>query len=412
MPDSPIDIVIFGATSFVGKLVAHELSQQRKSGDVFTWAIAGRSQEKLQSLQRSLCDSASVDIIVADSSNIDSLYTMCRQARLIISCVGPYALYGEHLIQACVDTGTDYCDLCGESQWLLQMLSKYQAQAMESGARIVPSCGFDSIPSDLGVFYLQEQAQQYFGQHCEKVQMRVKKIRGKLSGGTYASIVHLIKEVSVSPALRKALANPYCFCPSDHPYHLTQHKVRIAEYDESQQSWLAPFIMENINTRTVHRTNALLDHVYGENFLYDEAIMTGTGRKGRKRASRISYGTGLLLFASSVAPLRNILQWWLPKPGEGPSQKERDQGRYELVFIGKASAKGHIQIQWQDNKDPGYGSTAKMLTQAALCLTIDCPKETSSGGFWTPASLFGEKLISRLQKRAGIDITVTDRTKH
>lgn len=410
--DKTYDIVLFGATSFVGKILARELASALTEDDSLSWAIAGRSEQKLLDLQKTLNSQTSVNILIADSNDQQSLYNLCRKTRIVFSCVGPYALYGENLLQACVDTGTDYCDLCGESQWLLKMLSKYQSLAEESGARIVPSCGFDCVPSDLGVLYLQNQAQQTFGQTCDHIRMRVKTLKGKFSGGTYASMMQLIKEVSETPALKKALASPYCFCPSNHPYSVEQEKIRVADFEEDSESWVAPFIMEGINTRTVHRSNALLDHQYGDEFHYSEAILTGSGRRGRKRASRITYGMGLLFLAATFAPLRSLLnRFFLPAPGEGPSSTEQEKGHYEMLFLGKASGRGRVEVRLSGDKDPGYGSTAKIAAQALVYFANECPKNKTPGGFWTPASIFGLEFLKRLESHAGIRVSVVESTK-
>lgn len=412
MADKPkYDIVFFGATSFVGKIFVHEFAQALKNETPLRWAIAGRSEHKLSQQQQKISanhDSAyAPEIIVADAHDENQLLNVCQQTRVVISSVGPFALYGEKLVSACCQTGTDYCDLTGETQWVLQMLSRYQEAAITSGARLIPCCGFDAVPSDLGVYYVQQHAHQHFQQACIEINTRITQLKGKFSGGTYASIFNLLAEVSENPSIKKAITSPYCFCPSDHPYRQKQVRHQNATYDEKINAWIAPFIMEFINSRIVHRSNALLNHRYGTEFLYDEALATGGGRKGRKRASKITYGLWGLMLCGTFPWLRQIVQrWFLPKPGEGPTPEEQKAGGYEMEFFGRVPGRGSIQARLTGDMDPGYGSTAKILTQTALCLAVDTPKPPETGGFWTPASLFGEKLIKRLEESAGITFSI------
>lgn len=409
MENSDYDIIIFGATGFVGQLTAEALAQQLSADSNLRWAIAGRSAAKLNALRDSLNQHYPIapDVVVADSFDLDALLKLCATTSVVASTVGPYALYGENLVHACVETGTDYCDLTGEAHWVVQMISRYQERAAISGARIVHSCGFDCIPSDLGVHFVQQYAQDTYSQPCDEIAMRVSKMRGKFSGGTYASLLNLVKEINETPGLRKAIASPYCFCPSDHPFTVQQVKHRGAAYDAISDAWIAPFVMEGINTRTVHRSNVLLDYTYGESFRYEEAVIAGKGRKGRKRATRLSWGLGLLMMCASVPMLSAMLsRWFLPKPGQGPNRHERDTGEYELIFFGKVRGKGKVRARVTGAQDPGYGSTSKMLAQAALCLSCDVPKHTKNGGFWTPASIFGDTLIARLQEKADMRFVI------
>lgn len=413
MSETQYDIVIFGASSFVGQILVGYMAETFGCDADPSWAIAGRSEQKLERIQQQAKDRASdgagPEMLIADSGDPESLRKMCARARVVVSTVGPYALYGENLIKACIDTGTDYCDLTGETQWLLQMISKYQPAAADSGARIVNCCGFDSIPSDLGVYFTHIQAEKHFGRTCNEISMRVAELRGTFSGGTFASMVNAVEEISKAPALRKALVNPYCLCPSNHPFTARQVKHSGAEYDDLSESWIAPFVMENINTRVVHRSNALFDNEYGEDFKYDEAVMTGKGRKGRKRASRSSLGLRALMIGAAVAPARWLLErFFLPKPGEGPSPEQQLKGRYTLLFFGKVSGKGCLRCSVSGDRDPGYGSTAKILGQAAVCLAKEIPKGDPGGGFWTPARIFSDKIIPRLEAHSGLTFKVDE----
>ncbi|MGB2110329.1 MAG: saccharopine dehydrogenase family protein, partial [Marinobacter vinifirmus] len=259
------DLVVFGATSFVGQILSRYLMETYGTGGEVRWAIAGRSESKLASLKAELGDNASaLPVILADASDDDALAAMCRQTRVIISTVGPYALYGEPLVKACVSTGTDYCDLTGEVQWIRRMIERYEDQARQTGARIVHCCGFDSIPSDMGVWFLQQKSEETFGQPCRDVRMRVKVAKGGLSGGTVASMINVAKEAGADPKLRKELANPFSICPPDHRSSTRQPSLKTAEFDKTFNAWLAPFVMGAINTRVVHRSNALQQARYGK----------------------------------------------------------------------------------------------------------------------------------------------------
>ena len=399
------DLVVFGATSFVGQILARYLYQEFGLGGRLRWAIAGRSKAKLEQLRRSLGrGAAKLPIIVADAGDDAALGEMCSATHAVVSTVGPYALYGEPLIRACVETGTDYCDLTGEPQWIRRMLQKYEPAARKSGARIVHCCGFDSIPSDLGVHFLQREARLRFGQPCDRIKMRVKAASGGFSGGTVASALNAFKEASADPNLRKELANPYSLCPKGHGSKTRQPNVKFAEYDADFQGWVAPFVMAAPNVRIVHRTNALSDDAYGPAFRYDEAVLAGPGLRGRTIAMAIAAGLGAFAVASAITPLRAALERFvLPAPGDGPSPEAQKNGFFDLRFLGKTADGGVIRAKVAGQGDPGYGSTSKMLGQAAALLALDLPKSRPGGGFWTPATIFGDVLIERLEKHADLD---------
>ncbi|MEM6256188.1 MAG: saccharopine dehydrogenase NADP-binding domain-containing protein [Cyanobacteria bacterium P01_D01_bin.156] len=394
------NLVVFGATGFVGRILCRYLLKQ--VGLNGSWAIASRSQAKLEALASELGD---IPQIIADSTDEASLQHMCGQTQVVISTVGPYALYGEPLVKVCAETGTDYCDLTGEPQWIRQMLQRYSTAAEQSGARIVHCCGFDSIPSDLGVYYLQQQAKQQFGQVCDRIRMRVKAAQGGVSGGTAASGINIVKEASGDPALRQELDNPYSLGPDqslEHPPTLVP-----VQYDDDFQGWVSPFVMAAINTRIVLRSNALLEYAYGKQFQYEEAVLTGPNAAGWLAAQGLSVGLGGMAAAMAFSPTRWLLENTLiPKPGEGPSQTDQEQGFYDLRFLGTTVEGQTIQVKVTGDRDPGYGSTAKILGQAGLCLAEDFPPSGKAGGFWTPASMFGSVLIERLVKSAGLTFEV------
>ncbi|HQR58569.1 MAG TPA: hypothetical protein PK503_04440, partial [Azonexus sp.] len=267
--------------------------------------------------------------------------------------------------------------------------------------------GFDSIPSDLGVLFLQREAIRRFGQPCPRVKMRVKAIRGGVSGGTVASIMNIVREAAADPQLRNELANPYSLCPSGYAPQVRQPDVRFAEYDSDFKAWVTPFIMSAINTRIVQRTNALTKQAYGAGFRYDEAILAGPGLKGRMRALGIAAGLAGFMVAGAIGPVRRALERFvLPAPGSGPSPETQRQGFYDLRFLGHTDDGRSIMVKVTGDRDAGYGSTSKMLAQAATFLARDLPKAEKPGGFWTPATLFGDRLIERLEEHSGIAFTV------
>lgn len=394
------DIIIFGATSFVGEILTGYMYKTLGTNGDVKWAIAGRSEAKLQALKEKH-GAHDVAHVIADASNEQQLRDMVKQTRVIVSTVGPYALYGEPLVKVCVETGTDYCDLTGEVQWYKRMVDKYEAQAKQSGARIVHCSGFDSLPSDLGVYFTQQKAQKAFGEACQQIDMRVAKLKGGASGGTFASMINVAKEAAKDPALRKELQNPYSICPPDHGFKTRQHNVSGAEFDKNVDGWIGPFVMAAVNTRVVHRSNALQGNAYGQNFKYSEAMMMGKGKKGEKRAKSMGRMLKWFMILAAIAPTRWLLEKFIPKPGEGPSLKEQEEGLYDMRFFGQTASGKKIVTKVVGDRDPGYGSTAKMLGQAALCLaSID--KEAKAGGFWTPASIYQDDLIERLQQYSGL----------
>ena len=406
-------VVLYGATSFVGQITAHYLAEflstnKDKGGNTVTWAIAGRDEEKLNELQSKLA--SKVDIIIANSDDAASLDTMTEQTQVIISTVGPYLKYGEPLIKSCVSNGTDYVDLTGEAIFIKDMMDKYQEAAKQSGARIVNSCGFDSIPSDLGVYFTQKQAEAKFDSACDVIHMRVKAAKGGLSGGTIASMATIFEEVGQDKSRRKQVANPYLLNDDKNAPNVRQSNVSKPEYDSEHKRWLAPFVMASINTRIVHRSNQLLGYEYGRDFRYDEAMWMKDGIKGKLTSYALS--AGLLGFATAmmITPSRELLsKHVLPKSGSGPSKEEQENGYFDIRLFGKTANQETIITKVTGDKDPGYGSTSRMLSQAALCLAQDISKETVGGGFWTPASAMGDKLLARLEDHAGLSFDVIDR---
>ncbi|WP_430426768.1 saccharopine dehydrogenase family protein [Parasphingorhabdus sp.] len=399
MTDQKFDIIVYGASSFVGQIMTRYMHEQFADGSI-SWAIAGRSKGKLETLSKDI-GLSDIEILVADASDESALKMMCERGKVVISTVGPYALYGDTLVKVCAESGTHYCDLTGEPQWIRKMQDRYESVAQKTGALIVHCCGFDSIPSDLGVHFLQQHALKKFGQTCSQINMRVAKLKGGASGGTIASIINMVKEAAGDAELRRQLKDPYSLCPPDHSFSARQRDVKMA-YDEEYDSWIAPFVMAAINTRVVHRSNAMTGNNYGTDFLYEEAMVTGKDGRGKRMARATAWGMNAFMVGLAIPPVRWLLEnHILPKPGEGPSEKEQLEGEYDLRFFGKTSAGDKIKCRVTGDRDPGYGSTAKMLAQAAACLAQDVP-EGAVGGFWTPASILGDKLIERLREHAGL----------
>jgi short subunit dehydrogenase-like uncharacterized protein len=386
MPSSKFDIVVYGATGFTGQLVAEYLAEHYRGDRDLKWAMAGRSLDKLASVRDAIGAPADTPLIVADASDPGSLKAMVDQAKSIISTVGPYQLYGNDLLAACANSGTDYLDLCGEPVWMRQMIDKHEATAKVSGARIVFSCGFDSVPFELGAFYVQEEAKRVFGAPAARVKGRVRDMRGTLSGGTAASAKATFDAVAKDISLITILNDPFALTPGfTGP---KQPRGNKPAYEEDLQSWAAPFMMALINTRNVHRSNALMGFPYGKEFVYDEMVLTGPGEKGEANARKV-------VAANSEKTGPNA-----PKPGEGPSKEERENGRYDLLYVAIAPDGREVRAAVQGDRDPGYGSTSKMIAECAICLLRDTPGVPA--GFWTPGAAMQHKLIKRLVDHAGL----------
>jgi short subunit dehydrogenase-like uncharacterized protein len=384
------DIVVYGATGFTGQLVAEYLAARYKNDKDLIWAMAGRSLDKLKSVREAVGAPADTTLITADSSDVASLQAMVDQAKVVISTVGPYQFYGNELVAACAASGTDYIDLCGEPIWMRQMIDKHEAAAKASGARIVFSCGFDSVPFELGAFCVQEEAKRVFGAPATRVRGRVRDMRGTLSGGTAASAKATFDAVAKDLSLVAILNDPFALTPGF--TGAKQPKGNKAVYEEDLQSWTAPFMMALINTRNVHRSNMLMGFPYGKDFVYDEMVLTGAGEKGEANAKKV-------MAANSEKTGPNAR-----KPGEGPSREEQENGLYDLLYVAVAPDGRQVRASVKGDRDPGYGSTSKMISECAICLVRDTPDVPA--GFWTPGAAMQHKLIKRLSDNAGLTFAV------
>lgn len=393
------EIVLYGASSFVGQIITGHLASRLEAG---SWAVAGRNPDKLRRvLAQYKCED--IPVLTADASDDEALTEMCKQASVVISTVGPYALYGEGVVKACAHAGTGYVDLTGEPHWIKRMQTRYQEVAVANGAQLVHCCGFDSIPSDMGVYFLQQHTIANTGNPCDDIAMRVHRIKGGASGGTVASILNLMEEARRDKNIRKQLADPYLLCNSP-ATRIRQPTVKKACYDPVTHRWIAPFIMAAINTRVVHWSNSLRNYPYTEHFTYEEAIVTGRGRKGAMRGWTMTLGLGGFMLAASSKLLRKLLQkHWLPKPGEGPSHKAQQQGYYDIRFYGANSAQRQFAARVTGDRDPGYGSTAKMIAECAILLSHQRRENSElAGGIMSPSACFGASLIEPLTTHAGL----------
>ena len=378
------DVIVYGASGFTGRLVAEYLAATYPQG--VRWAMAGRSRAKLEQVRAEMGVPGDIPLVVADSEDAASLRAMCARTTVVISTVGPYQLYGSDLVAACAAIGTAYVDLCGEPAWMRAMIDRHQTEAQASGARIVFSCGFDSIPFDLGVLTLQEAAQARFGRPAPRVKARVRRMKGGMSGGTYASLKATMAAAARQPSLVGLLADPFALTPGHKGP--SQPAGMLPEHDADIEAWIAPFIMAPINTKNVHRTNFLLGQPWGD-MVYDEMMVTGLGDMGRAAADALAK---LNPFASGNGP----------QPGDGPTKEERDAGHFDLLFLGLMGEGERVEAVVTGDTDPGYGCTSKMLAESALCLVQDV---AGAGGIWTPGALMGAPLRERLAANAGMTFT-------
>jgi short subunit dehydrogenase-like uncharacterized protein len=388
------DIVIHGATGFTGRLVAeYMMARYPNAGnaDGIRWAMGGRSAEKLAAVRDEIGAPKDTPLVVTDTTNAASMQALMARTRLVLTTVGPYQLYGNELVAACAASGVDYVDLCGEPAWMSKMIDAHEAQAKASGARIVFSCGFDSVPFDMGVYMLQSQFKQKFGHPASRIRGRVRKMKGTFSGGTAASLKATMAAAGANPSVLDLLRNPFSLTPGfTGPKQPSGGKPMIDEA-LGADTWVAPFVMAAINTRNIHRSNFLLAHTYGADFVYDEMMVTGSGEKGQA-------------IANAVAADKSLGGEGGPKPGEGPSKEERENGFYDVLFLGEDTQGNTARVSVKGDKDPGYGSTSKMIAECAVCLLKNSSE--TQGGIWTPAPALGRDIITRLRANAGLTFAV------
>ena len=401
----PLDLIVFGATGFTGRLVAEYLLASQGVGGELRWALAGRSMARLEALRDEIGAPATLRLVATDARDAAALADLARSTRIVITTVGPYQLHGEPLLAACAMAGTDYVDLCGEPGWMAAMIARHQSAAQASGARIVFSCGFDSIPFDLGLLFLQTEAHRRFGAPLQRVHGLVRVMKGGFSGGTAASLLATLEAIGRDPGLARAMADPFALTPGfTGP---SQPDSADAGFDPLAPGWTAPFVMAAINTKNVHRTNALRGHAYGRDFVYAERELKGDGAVGEHRARAAARTARVQNWLLGFAPTRALIRRFaLPQPGQGPNATQRENGGYELLFVGQAADRRTLRAVVKGDRDPGYGSTSKMISESAMCLLRDVDHQATPGGVWTPAAAMGLALVERLQKRAGLSFEI------
>lgn len=382
-PAAEFDIIVFGASGFTGRLVAEYLAGRYGVAGTVKWAIAGRSAQKLGAVRDEI-GAPSLPIMLADIDDPVSLKAMVRRGKAVLTTVGPYQLHGSALVAACAQEGTDYLDLCGEPAWMREMIDAHEASARSTGARILFSCGFDSVPFELGVWFLQREARGRLGATAPRVKCRVRGMRGTLSGGTVASLKANMAAAVRDPVAFELLRNPFSLTPGFNGPG--QPSGTVVVHEEDLGVWSAPFFMAAINTRNVHRSNFLMGHPYGKDFVYDEMVMAGAGEQGKAMAKAIA-GAGLGPGAAR-------------KPGEGPAKEERDSGFYDVLFVGVFPDGRQVRASVSGDGDPGYGSTSKIIAETAVCLTQEAPHVL--GGIWTPGAAMQGQLVERLVLKAGL----------
>ena len=402
------DVIVLGATGFTGALVAEYLCSRYGVGDSLRWAAAGRNEQKLAALRESLGSRATaLPLVAADTLDAGSMRQLAERTRVVLTTVGPYARYGSEVVAACAESGTHYCDLAGEVQWIRRMIDAHHDSARRSGARVVHCCGFDSIPMDIGAWFLQKEARERYGAYCDSIVLLVKAMKGGASGGTMASMMNLMREARADREVARVLARPYSLNPEGEQRGPDRADQRGIRFDADAQSWTAPFIMASVNTRVVRRSHALLGYPWGDGFRYHEAIRTGRGPGGWFRSAMITAGLGGLVGLASFGWSRSLLERFvLPKPGTGPDAKARQSGFFNLQQTGKLPDGRHIRSRITGDRDPGYGSTSKMLAESAVCLALD--DLDSEGGVLTPAAAMAAPLIARLQANAGLGFEIRD----
>ena len=397
------DVVVWGATGFTGRLVAEFLYKTYGSQQL-RWAMGGRNQSKLESVRQLVADE-SVPIVVADSQNSEQLNQLVQRTRVVCTTVGPYGIYGSKLVAACVENNTHYCDLTGEVPWMRRMIDQHHEPARDNGTKIVHACGFDSIPFDYGVYFIQQELTERTGRFSQQIQARVHSFEGfAFSGGTYASLFAVLAETLKDKQLWKLINDPYALNPGGEREGPDGNDLMWVVYDKASQSWVSPFVMAGINTRVVRRSNALADYPYTRSFSYDEAMIGGKGIMGRLKGFASMCGLGMMMICIPGSPMKWLLDRVMPKSGEGPSREQRESGSFDLRFFAHVDDGSIAEYKVTGDMDPGYGSTSKMLAECAVCLAQD--ETPNIGGVLTPVVAMGQPLLERLQTNAGLSFTL------
>jgi short subunit dehydrogenase-like uncharacterized protein len=402
--DREYDIVVWGATGFAGRLVAEYLVEQY-GPDELALALGGRNADKLESLAGELTAEQGawddLPVVIGDATEPESLRKLAASTAVVCTTVGPYTKYGTPLVAACIEEGADYCDLTGEINWIREIVDEYHDDAVAAETRIVNSCGFDSVPADIGTLLVQTFADEEFGAPCEEVGIYVEDASGGVSGGTLASFGELFEAASEDPVARETLRNPYSLAPPGERDGPDRGEQRLARKDRLRGSWTAPSPMAPVNERVVRRSNALLDYRYGREFICREVIPTGRSVVGAATSSLVAGGLGLFTAGMSVPPVREgIERFVFPDPGEGPSEHQMENGHFTVRVLGRGTGTDGpftVEAEFGTDLDPGYGATARMLGESAVCLARDEVDSPLAGGVLTPASGIGMPLVERLR---------------
>ncbi|MDI9919015.1 saccharopine dehydrogenase NADP-binding domain-containing protein [Rhodococcus sp. IEGM 1379] len=414
MPEPELDIIVYGASGFVGKLLAEYLVKNAPAG--IKIGLGGRSLEKLAAVRARLGDAAAeLPLVLADADDPTALKVLAMRTRVVATTVGPYAKYGHALAQACAAAGTDYVDLTGEVLFHRDSIDANHDLAVSTGARIVHSCGFDSIPSDLGVHVLHKLVQADHAGEMTDTTLVVTSLRGGISGGTIDSLRNQIDESKDDARLRKLAASPYSLSPDRErePDLGRQSDVTVVDgrkISPSLKGWKAPFFMASYNTRVVRRSNALRDWAYGKKFKYSEVMSVGSSVISPVVAGGVAVGLGALIAGLALPPTRFLLDKVLPAPGEGPSEDAQKKGHFTLDVFTVTTTGARYRSRVRAQGDPGYSATAVMLGESALSLAVDSaelPAGTSlpdAAGVLTPATALGDVLVERLRS-AGFEIS-------
>jgi len=396
-------VVLYGATGFVGQqTVAYFAKHPQVQAQGLKWALAGRSADKLKAV-RTACGTPKAGIVVADAQDANALDALARNAKVVLSTAGPFALYGSELVAACVRHGTHYVDITGETPWVRDMIDRHHDAAQAKGARIIPCCGFDSIPSDLSARLAIEAMWAQHGETCTSVKSAFS-LRGGFNGGTLASMFNMLASGQAD-----AVADPYLLNPKG-PRPACGMDVsdpKGPRHDADFHAWLGPFFMGPVNTRVVRRSAALLN--YPPDFSYQEYLRLGKGPGAALAATGLSVGSAVSQAALRVGLLRKLAQRFAPPPGAGPSEASMDKGSFKCQWIGHSASGKTVRGVISDQGDPGNRATTKMLCESALALALqldELPGGTRHGGLLTPASGLGDVLVQRL-RAAGMTLQIT-----
>lgn len=411
--DREFDIVLYGATGFVGKLTAEYLAQ---AGGDARIALAGRSQDKLLAVRETLGEAAqSWELIAADASQPSSLNAMAARTQTVVTTVGPYLKYGLPLVAACAAAGTDYADLTGEGLFIRECIDLYHKQAMDTGARIVHSCGFDSIPSDLTVFALHRRAEQDKSGRLADTNLVVRTFAGGVSGGTVASMLELMRAASTDPEARRVMNDPYTLTPdrAAEPELGGQPDLRWRRggdiAPELDGYWVGPFVMAAANTRIVRRSNALLNYAYGRRFEYAEQMSMGRSLVAPVTAA-VSAGANNVIMALGSRYFNRLpgklIERIVPKPGTGPSERTRERGHYTVETYTTTTTGARYRATMSQQGDPGYKATSVLLGECGLALAFDRDRLSDLRGVLTPAAAMGDALLARFPA-AGVSLETT-----